>query len=120
MWFSMTGFVLLLLAQSFGLVENKIGGSVFQVSMAMVFLAAAYSFLATLLYFIVSVLLPRGATITTRIIAAIAFFGGLAVSAFVAERIGTPNPPGIIAFPVATVLLIAVDFLFLRHRYRKV
>ena len=85
----------------------------------MAFLAAAYSFLATLLYLVVSLLLPRGATITTRIIAAIAFFGGLAVSAFIAERIGTPNPPGMIAFPVAIVMLIAVEFLFLRHRYRK-
>ena len=120
MWFSMTGFVLLLMAQSVGLVSSRIGGSVVQMSTAMAFLAAAYSFLATLLYFIVSLLLPRGATITTRIIAAIAFFGGLAVSAFVVERIGTPNPPGIIAFPVAIVMLIAVEFLFLRHRYRKV
>ena len=120
MWFSGTGFVLLFMAQAVGLVTNRIGGSVFQVSIAMAFLAAAYSFLATLLYLVVSLLLPRGATITTRIIAAIAFFGGLAISAFIAERIGKPSPPGIIAFPVAIVMLIAVEFLFLRHRYRKI
>ena len=65
-------------------------------------------------------LLPRGATITTRIIAAIAYFGGLAISCFIAERVGKPSPPGIIAFPIAIVMLIAVEFLFLRHRYRKI
>ena len=119
MWFSGTGFVLLFMAQAIGLVTNRIGGSVFQVSIAMAFLAAAYSFLATLLYLVVSLLLPRGATIATRIIAAIAFFGGLAVSGFLAERIGKLNPPGMVAFPVAIATLIAVEFLFLRHRYRK-
>ena len=113
MWFSGTGFVLLFMAQAVGLVTNRIGGSVFQVSIAMAFLAAAYSFLATLLYLVVSLFLP------TRPIAAVALFGGMAVSAFIAERIGQPNPPGIVAFPVAIVMLIATEFLFLRHRYRK-
>ena len=65
MWFSGTGFVILFIAQAIGLVTNRIGGSVFQVSVAMAVLAAAYSFLATLLYLIVTLLLPRGATIAT-------------------------------------------------------
>ena len=115
MWFSGTGFVLLFTAQAVGLVTNRIGGSVFQVSIAMAVLAAAYSFLATLLYLVVSLFLPRGATVTTRIIAAIVFFGGLAVSGFIVERIGKPSPPGIVAFPVAIVMLIAAEYLFLRH-----
>jgi hypothetical protein len=120
MWFSGAGFVILFVAQAVGLVTNRIGGSVFQVSVAMAVLAAAYSFLATLLYLVVTLLLPRGATIATRIIAAIVFFGGLAVSAFIVERVGQPSPPGIVAFPIAILMLIATEFVFLRHRYRKV
>ena len=119
MWFSGAGFVLLFMAQAVGLVTNRIGGSIFQMSIAMAFLAAAYSFLATLLYLVVSLLLPRGATITTRIMAAFAFFGGLVVTGFIVERIGKPSPPGIVAFPVAISMLIAAEYLFLRHRYRK-
>lgn len=86
----------------------------------MAVLATAYSFLATLLYLVVTLFLPRGATIATRIIAAIVFFGVFAVSAFIVERIGQPSPPGIVAFPFAIVMLIATELLFLRHRYRKV
>lgn len=119
MWFSGAGFALLFMAQAIGLVTNRIGGTVFQMSIAMAFLAAAYSFLATLLYLVVSLLLPRGATILTRVLAAFAFFGGLVVSVFIVERIGKPSPPGIVAFPVAIVLLISAEFLFLRHRYRQ-
>ena len=119
MWFAVTGFVILFAAQAIGLVTNRIGGSVFQVSFAMAILAAAYSFLATLLYLLVTLLLPRGATITTRIIAAVVFFGGVAMASFIAERIGRLSSPGIVAFPVALVMLVATEFLFLRHRYRK-
>ena len=108
------------MAQAVGLVTIRNGGSVFEVSIVMAFFAAAHSFLATLLYLVISLLLPRGATITTRIIAAITYFGGLAISVFIAQRVGKPSPPGIIAFPIAIVMLIAVEFLFLRHRYRKI
>lgn len=119
-WFSGAGFVILFMAQAVGLVTNRIGGSVLQVSIAMAILAAAYSFLATLLYLVVTLLLPRGATIATRIIAAIAFFGVMAMSSFIVERIGQPNLPGIVTLPVSIVMLVATEFLFLRYRYRKV
>ncbi len=62
----------------------------------------------------------RFATVSTRIIAAIAFLGGLAVSAFIVERIGQRSPPLVVALPVAFVVLIKTEFLFLRHRYGKV
>jgi len=120
MWFSGTGFVILFVAQAIGLVTNRIGGTFFQVSIAMAILAAAYAFLATLLYLVITLLLPRGATITTRVIAAIVFFGGLAVSGFIVERFFGQSSPGIVAFPVAMVMLVAAEFLFLRPRYRKV
>ena len=81
MWFSGTGFVLLFMAQAIGLSKNGVGGSILEVSFVSAMIAAAYSFLATLLYLFLSLLLPRGATISTRVIAAIAFFGGLVVSA---------------------------------------
>jgi len=42
------------------------------------------------------------------------------MSSFIVERIGQPNLPGIVTLPVSIVMLVATEFLFLRHRYRKV
>jgi len=113
------GFLWLFMALYLGFLKTILWGDYIAQLFTMAFLAAAFSFIWTLLYFVVTLFLPRGATITTRIIAAISFFGGLTVSGFIVERIGQPLP-GRVAVPVAIVMLVATEFLFLRHLYRKV
>jgi hypothetical protein len=40
-------------------------------------------------------------------------------SGFIAKCTSQQIPTGIVAFPVAYVMLVAKEFLLLRHRYRK-